>query len=215
MATTAQMSSSHRRSAAGPLFSMLIVAGVALLAVGWAFSTYKQLVRADQEVRARWTQVQTIYQRRAELVPNLVETVRSAPAFEAEPFTELAQARAQVAENSGARLQNALGDLKAFQRFQTAQQALSTSLQQLLADAGANPELQSAERFRDLQSQLEGTENRVSIERMRFNEASRQFNLLRNALPTLLIARGFGDRFDEKPSFAASPAPARQPSVRF
>ena len=141
MATTAQMSSSHRRSAAGPLFSMLIVAGVALLAVGWAFSTYKQLVRADQEVRARWTQVQTIYQRRAELVPNLVETVRSAPAFEAEPFTELAQARAQVAENSGARLQNALGDLKAFQRFQTAQQALSTSLQQLLADAGANPEL--------------------------------------------------------------------------
>ncbi|MDP2275046.1 MAG: LemA family protein [Archangium sp.] len=215
MATTAQVSSSRRRSSAGPLFSRLIVVGVALLAVGWAFSTYKQLVRADQEVRARWTQVQTVYQRRAELVPNLVEAVRAAPAFEAEPFTELAQARAQVSENSGARLQNALGDLKAFQRFQTAQQALSTSLQQLLADAGANPELQSAERFRDLQSQLEGVENRVSIERMRFNEASRQFNLLRNALPTMLIARGFGDRFDEKPAFAPSPSPARQPSVRF
>ena len=215
MATTAQMSSSHRRSAAGSLFSMLIAAGVALLAVGWAFSTYKQLVRADQEVRARWTQVQTVYQRRAELVPNLVETVRAAPTFEAEPFTELAQARAQVAENSGTRLQNALGDSKAFQRFQSAQLALSTSLQQLLAEAGANPELQAAERFRDLQAQLEGSEHRVTIERMRFNEASRQFNLLRNALPTMLIARGFGDRFDEKPAFASSPAPARQPSVRF
>lgn len=215
MATTAQMSSSQRRSSAGSLFSMVIVAGVALLAVGWAVSTYNQLARADQEVRARWTQVQTVYQRRAELVPNLVEAVRRAPAFEAEPFTQLAQARAQVEALSAPQLQNALDDLPVFQRFQAAQQALSDSLQQLLAQAGSNLDLQSGAGFRELQAQLEGTENRVSIERQRFNEASRQFNLLRNGLPTMLVARGFGDRFDEKPAFAASPAPARQPSVRF
>ncbi len=215
MATTAQMSSSQRRSPAGSLFSMLIAAGVALLAVGWTVSTYNQLVRADQEVRARWSQVQAVYQRRAELVPNLVEAARTAPAFEAEPFTELAQARAQVASLSTPQLQNALRDLPAFQRFETSQQALTDSLQRLLVQAGSSRDLQSAASFRELQAQLEGTENRVAIERQRFNEASRQFNLLRNALPTLLIARGFGERFDEKPAFAASPAPARQPSVRF
>ena len=117
MATTADHLP-HRRSSSGLLFTVLAIAGFALLLVAWAVSTYNGLVQLDQEVRSRWAQVDNAYQRRVDLVPNLVETVRGAAAFEKDTFTAVTEARAQVGQLSGAALANVLEDPAAFERFQ-------------------------------------------------------------------------------------------------
>ena len=214
MATTADHLP-HRRSSSGLLFTVLAIAGFALLLVAWAVSTYNGLVKSDQEVRSRWAQVENTYQRRADLVPNLVETVKGAAAFETATFTAVTEARAKVGQVSGADVARALEDPQAFQRFQVAQQSLSASLQRLLAVSEAYPDLKATANFRDLQAQLEGTENRIAVERMRFNEAARDFNTLRNRFPAIILARSFGERFKDKPYFEAAPGAEKAPAVRF
>lgn len=213
MATTADVP--HRRSSSGLLFTLLAIAGFALLVIAWGVSTYNGLVKGDQEVRSRWAQVENTYQRRADLVPNLVETVKGAAAFETATFTAVTEARAKVGQVSGKELGNVLENPEAFQRFQAAQQTLSSSLQRLLAVSEAYPDLKATANFRDLQAQLEGTENRIAIERMRFNEAARDFNTLRNRFPAMFVARSFGERFKDKPYFEATPGAEKAPAVRF
>jgi LemA protein len=216
MVTTAQSTPSpHRRSSAGLLFTLVAIAGLSLLVVGWAVSTYNSLVSGDQDVRSRWAQVENAYQRRADLVPNLVETVKGAAAFETKTFTEVTEARARVGQISGRDLANVLEDPKSFERFQAAQQTLGASLQRLLAVSEAYPDLKATTNFRDLQAQLEGTENRIAVERMRFNEAARDFNTLRSRFPAMFVARSFGDRFSAKPYFEAAPEAQKAPAVRF
>jgi LemA protein len=178
-------------------------------------SSYNELVRLDQGVQAQWGQVENVYQRRLDLVPNLVETVKGAANFEQQTLSAVTEARAkagQVTVQAGADVVN---DPQAFQRFEEAQQNLSSALSRLLVTVERYPELKATQNFRDLQAQLEGTENRITVERMRFNEAGQAFNTKRNSFPTVIVAGLFGSRFKEKPYFRAQQGADVAPKVKF
>ena len=177
--------------------------------------SYNSLVQLDQAVQAQWGQVQNVYQRRADLIPNLVETVKGAAAFEKDTFTQVAEARAQVGKVTGEALQNATSDPQAFERFQQAQSGLSSALSRLMVVVEKYPDLKANANFRDLQAQLEGTENRISVERKRFNDTAQAFNTKRMSFPTVIIAGFFGSRFNEKAYFKAAEGADRAPQVRF
>ena len=165
-------------------------------------------------MRKQWAQVENVYQRRADLVPNLVETVKGAADFEKDTYTQVAEARAKVGQISGDALKNALDDPQAFERFQQAQSGLSSALSRLLAVSEAYPDLKANANFQELQSQLEGSENRIAVERMRFNESAQAFNTKRTSFPTVLVA-GFFSRFAEKPYFKAAEGADKAPQVKF
>jgi LemA protein len=177
--------------------------------------SYNSLVSLDQAVRAQWGQVENVYQRRADLIPNLVETVKGAAAFEKDTFTAVAEARSRAGQITAQGADKLLSDPEAFQRFQQAQGQLSSALSRLLAVSERYPDLKATAAFRDLQAQLEGTENRIAVERMRFNEAAQAFNARRQRFPTVLIAPLFGGRFKEKPYFQAQPGAEVAPRVKF
>lgn len=189
--------------------------GLLVILVASVASGYNTLVRLDQGVRAQWGQVENVYQRRADLVPNLVETVKGAAAFEKDTFTAVAEARSRVGQVSASGLQSAVNDPAAFQRFQQAQDGLSSALSRLMVVSEKYPDLKATAGFRDLQTQLEGTENRVAVERMRFNEAAQEFNTRRQTFPTVLVVGFFGSRFAEKPYFTAQPGAEAAPKVKF
>jgi LemA protein len=193
----------------------IIVLAVVAVAVIGTISSYNGLVGLEQGVRAQWGQVENVYQRRADLIPNLVETVKGAASFEKETYTAVAQARSQVGQISAQGAEKLLSDPAAFQKFQQAQGQLSSALSRLLAVSERYPDLKATANFRDLQSQLEGTENRIAVERMRFNEAAQAFNAKRQRFPTVLIASLFGDRFKEKPYFTAQAGAEVAPKVKF
>jgi len=188
---------------------------VALVLGLWGAGQYNTLVRLDQEVQAQWAQVENVYQRRADLVPNLVETVKGAAAFEKDTFTAVAEARARVGQVTGGALQNAASDPQAFQRFQEAQAGLSSALSRLMVVVERYPELKANQSFLGLQSQLESTENRIAVERMRFNEKAQAFNTRRMSIPTVFFAGFFGSRFAEKPYFKAAEGAETAPTVQF
>lgn len=193
----------------GVLVLIAIVLGVALS------STYNSLVRLDQATQAQWAQVENVYQRRADLVPNLVETVKGASNFEKDTLTAVTEARAKVGQITPAAMQNIVNDPAAFQRFQQTQDGLSSALSRLMVVVERYPELKATQNFRELQAQLEGTENRITVERMRFNEAAQAFNTQRESFPTVLIAGFFGDRFKHKAYFQAQPGAEKAPAVKF
>ena len=195
-----------------------LAAGLAIvvLVLGASLSgSYNALVALDQAVRAQWGQVENVYQRRADLVPNLFETVKGAAGFEKETYVAVAEARARVGQVSAAGLEKIVADPEAFQRFQQAQDGLSSALSRLLAVSERYPDLKATGAFRDLQAQLEGTENRITVERMRFNEAAQAFNTRRQSFPTVFIAGFFGDRFKEKSFFTAQAGSNVAPKVKF
>jgi LemA protein len=192
---------------------LILFLGVAAILVIFAVSSYNRLVALDQGVSAQWAQVENVYQRRADLVPNLVETVRGAAGFERDTLTQVTEARARVGQMTVGR--EVLEDPQAFQRFQEAQDQLSSALSRLLVVSERYPELQATQAFRDLQAQLEGTENRITVERQRFNEAARAFNTRRNSFPTNVVAGLFGARFKERPYFQAQAGAQTAPSVKF
>jgi LemA protein len=177
--------------------------------------SYNTLVQLDQAVQAQWGQVQNVYQRRADLVPNLVETVKGAAAFEKDTFTQVAEARSQVGKVTAESLQNVANDPQAFERFQQAQSGLSSALSRLMVVVEKYPDLKANANFRDLQAQLEGTENRIAVERKRFNDAAQAFNTKRMSFPTVIIAGFFGSRFNEKAYFKAAEGAEKAPQVRF
>jgi LemA protein len=186
-----------------------------LLACGAGASTYNELVSLDRQVDMQWGQVENVYQRRLDLVPNLVETVKGAAAFEKDVFVEVAEARSRAANASAGAGPRPPDDPARMREFDRAQGELSTALSRLMVVVERYPELGATPAFRDLQAQLEGTENRIAVERMRFNEAAMRFNTKRNSFPTAVVARLFGDRFAEKEYFRASPGSERAPPVRF
>jgi LemA protein len=171
--------------------AVLVVLALAVLAALMGVGTYNSLVSLSQGVDAQWAQVENVYQRRADLVPNLVETVRGAASFERSTLEAVTEARASVGrvEISGKDLVN---DPQAFARWQQAQDGLSSALSRLLVVAENYPELKATQGFRDLQAQLEGTENRITVERMRFNEAAQAYNTARLRFPSNLLAGMFG-----------------------
>jgi LemA protein len=176
---------------------------------------YNALVALDQAVQAQWGQVENVYQRRADLVPNLVETVKGAAAFEKETYVAVSEARSRVGQVAAGGIEKIVNDPQAFARFQQAQDGLSSALSRLMVVAERYPDLKATGAFRDLQAQLEGTENRITVERMRFNESAQSFNTRRQSFPTVLIAGFFGDRFREKAFFKAQAGSDVAPKVKF
>ena len=175
--------------------------------------SYNSLIGLSQGVDAQWGQVENVYQRRADLVPNLVATVKGAAAFEKDTFTAVTEARSKVGQT---KLDpSSLNDPAAFAKFQQAQDGLSSALSRLMVVVEKYPELKATENFKTLQSQLEGTENRITVERQRFNEAAQAFNTKRMSFPTVLIAGFFGSRFAEKPYFKAIEGAETAPKVKF
>jgi len=186
---------------------LLVVAGISCA------GTYNSLVTLDQQVQSQWGQVENVYQRRLDLVPNLVETVKGAAAFEKDTFTQVAEARAKAGQSTIDA--SKISDPAAFQRFQQSQDGLSSALTRLLVVAERYPELKANQNFRDLQAQLEGTENRIAVERKRYNEAAQAFNTKRDSFPTVLVASVFGSRFAEKSYFKAQAGAETPPKVKF
>jgi LemA protein len=192
-----------------------VLAFFVLVGVVFVAGTYNSLVSLDQKVQAQWAQVENVYQRRLDLIPNLVETVKGAAAFEKDTFTAVAEARSQAGQVTGGALKNATSDPAAFARFQQAQDGLSSALSRLMVVVERYPDLKATQNFRDLQAQLEGTENRIAVERMRFNEAARAFNTKRQSFPTNMVAGFFGSRFNEKSYFKSQAGAEQAPKVQF
>lgn len=188
------------------LVFVVIVLGLALI------GSYNRLVTLDQNVNKKWGDVQTVYQRRSDLIPNLVNTVQGAANFEKSTLTEVTNARASVG-----RIQldptKAPTDAKQLEEFQAAQGQLSNALSRLLVVVERYPELKSNQNFLGLQAQLEGTENRISVERNNFNGAVQDFNVAVRRFPTNLIAGMFG--FSQRPFFQAQQGAEKAPTVNF
>jgi len=190
----------------GVLAALAIVVGLSISGV------YNRLVTLQQGTDAAWAQVQNVYQRRADLIPNLVSTVSGAANFEKSTLTEVVQARASVGQvNLSAN--SAPTNPQDLARFEQAQGQLGSALSRLLVVAERYPELKATQSFRDLQVQLEGTENRISVERGRFNEAVQAYNTAARRFPAVLFAGMFG--FAPRPYFTATPGADRPPEVKF
>ena len=202
----------------GAKIALVAVGAIVLIFLifgGAIASTYNSLVQLDQAAQSQWAQVENVYQRRADLVPNLVATVKGAANFEQSTLTAVTEARAKVGQVTSGAVENIARDPQAFARFQQAQDALSSALSRLMVVVERYPELKATQNFRELQAQLEGTENRISVERMRFNEAAQAFNTKRNTFPTVLVAGFFGSRFQEKPYFKSQAGAEKAPEVKF
>ncbi len=195
--------------------TLLIVLGVIVVVmlggIGWAIGVNNDLVAREQDVKEKWAQVQNVYQRRADLVPNLVETVKGFAAQERTVLEEVTRARASVAGIKAT--PELLNDPQALQKFQHAQSELGGALSRLLVVVERYPELRSNQNFLALQSQLEGTENRIAVERRRFNEAVRDYNTRLRLFPGSLVASAAG--FREKAFFEAAPGSEVVPRVKF
>src|SRR5450432_966558 len=193
--------------------AILVVLGlVALFLVAIAGGSYNRLVRLSQAVDSQWAQVQNVYQRRADLIPNLVSTVSGAANFEKSTLTEIVQARASVGQvklDPNA----APTDPAKLAAFDQAQGQLSSAMSRLMVVVERYPNLTATENFRDLQAQLEGTENRISVERRDFNLAVQAYDTAIKSLPAVFYAGMFG--FQNKPYFAAAPGAETAPKVQF
>jgi LemA protein len=192
----------------GAIVLIVIIFGTAIV------GTYNSLVTLDQAAQAQWGQVENVYQRRMDLIPNLVNTVKGAANFEQSTLTAVTEARAKVGQVTSGAVENIARDPQAFARFQQAQDGLSSALSRLMVVVERYPELKATQGFRDLQVQLEGTENRITVERQRFNDTARDFNSRRDSFPTVLVA-GFFPKFQEKPYFKATAGAEKPPEVKF
>jgi LemA protein len=177
----------------------------------WISGTYNTLVKLEEGVKASWSQVQNVYQRRADLIPNLVETVKGYASHEKNTLQAVVDARSKV--GSFTIDKNVLNDPAAMKKFQAMQGELSSALSRLMVVTENYPQLKANENFLALQSQLEGTENRIAVERMRYNEAAREFNTKRRMFPASIIANSAG--FQEKAYFEADAGAEKAPKVNF
>ena len=172
---------------------------------------YNKLVTLEEGVNSAWSQVENQYQRRADLIPNLVSTVQGSADFEKSTLTEVTDARSRVGQIKLSA--DDLSDPEKFQAFQKAQDQLSSALSRLLVVSENYPQLRSNENFLQLQSQLEGTENRISVERRRFNETVQNYNTEIRSFPTLIVAKIFG--FKDKEYFRSVAGSEKAPDVNF
>ena len=185
---------------------VIVILAVIVLSFGWLTSVNNSLVNQQETVNASWAQVENVYQRRADLIPNLVNTVKGYAKHEASVLEEVTKARASVGQ---VHVDNP-GDL---QKFDQSQSQLSSALSRLMVVSERYPDLKANQNFRDLQSQLEGTENRISVERRNFNEAARAYNTYLRQFPQSFVAsfRGFKDR----PYFQSKSGSDQAPQVNF
>lgn len=184
-----------------------VVAAVLLL---WVVVSYNSLVKSSESVQSSFGTVQTQYQRRADLIPNLVSTVKGAADFEQSTLTAVVEARAKATQIT---IDPSTATPEQLQEYQNAQGELSQALGKLLAIAEAYPQLTATENFRDLQSQLEGTENRIQTSRADYNAVLKTYNTKVRRFPTVVVAGAFG--FDQKPYFEANAGAQNAPAVQF
>jgi LemA protein len=177
-----------------------------------AGGSYNRLVKLQQAADSQWAQVENVYQRRADLVPNLVATVSGAANFEKSTLTEVTQARASVGQVK-IDLNKAPTDAAQLAAFEQAQGQLSSALSHLLVVSEQYPTLRATEGFRDLQAQLEGTENRIAVERRDFNTAVQNYDTAIKSFPAVFYAGMFG--FTAKPYFTATTGAETPPKVQF
>ena len=189
----------------GAVVLFVLVLGV------WAVGAYNGLVGRNENVGKAWAQVESQYQRRFDLVPNLVETVKGSAKFEKDTLTAVVEARAKVGSMTVDK--GVLNDPASFKKFEEAQSGLSSALSRLMVVVEKYPDIKSTEAFRDLQVQLEGTENRIAVARKDFNDAAQDYNTAIKTFPGALLA-GFGG-FKERAYFSAAPAAAQAPAVKF
>jgi LemA protein len=198
------------------LIGCLVALVLVVIVVGLAIAgTYNSLVALNQAVDAQWGQVENVYQRRADLIPNLVATVKGVANFEKSTYIAVTEARAKVGQLQVPSGANIPSDPQSFAKFQAAQDNLTGALSRLLVTVENYPQLKANENFLALQSQLEGTENRIAVERMRYNQTAQAFNTARQSFPTVLIAGLFGDQFKPKAYFQAQPGAQQPPTVQF
>lgn len=188
--------------------AVLIGLGLILLVSGCG--TYNSLVNAEEDVENAWSKVQTAYQRRADLIPNLVNTVKGYADFEQQTLTQVTEARAKA---TSVNVDPTNLSPEQLQEFQNAQANLSQSLGRLLVSVERYPELKANQNFLELQAQLEGTENRIAVERNNFNEVATQYNKKVRRFPGSIFAGMFG--FEQKPQFQANTDAQNAPKVEF
>jgi LemA protein len=191
--------------------AFLAVIGIGLIGVMWYISTGNKLVRLDEQNKEAWSQVENQYQRRFDLIPNLVETVKGYVAEEKEIFEKVAEARAQIGQMKVT--PETLNDPAAFKKYQDAQGQLGMMVSRLLVITENYPQLKAQANFQELQAQLEGTENRISVERKRFNDVVREYNTAVRVFPSSFVAGQKG--FKEKPYFEAEAGSNKAPKVNF
>lgn len=185
---------------------LLFLVGLVVIALGWGVSVSNQMVTLDETVNEKWAQVENVYQRRLDLIPNLVNTVKGYAKHEAQVLEEVTRARAQVGQVK-------ISGPEDVQKLDQSQKQLNGALSRLLVVSENYPELKADRNFLELQSQLEGTENRISVERMRFNEAARMYNSYIRSFPQSMIASSRG--FREKAYFQGDSAAKSAPQVTF
>jgi LemA protein len=197
----------------GCLLTIIIVAFLGLIVLGfvmWGTKVYNNMVTLQEGVTSQWGNVETQYQRRADLIPNFVNTVKGAAAFEQETLTRVIEARARATQVT---IDPTKMTAENMQQFQAAQGELSSALSRLMVVVEKYPELKATQNFRDLQVELEGTENRISVERRKFNEVALSFNTYIKRFPQKILAGMFG--FIERPYFEAMEGSERAPQVQF
>lgn len=190
--------------------NLLILAIAIFLGITQSSCNYNAFVTAEEEVNKAWSQVENVYQRRADLVPQLVSTVKGAAEFEKSTFEAVTEARAQASSIKLDPSQMTEADL---QQFQQAQDNLSKSLGRLMVTVEKYPDLKATANYKDLQAQLEGTENRIAVERKKFNEAAQSYNTMIRRFPKNLLAKIYG--FEKRPYFQASPEASQAPVIEF
>lgn len=191
---------------------IIIIVVVVLILIGYNYGKgkYNNMVVTSEQVDTQWAQVENVYQRRADLIPNLVATVKGYAAHEKETLEGVVEARAKATSTT---INANDMDAAALQKFQAAQDGLSSALSRLMVVVERYPDLKANQSFLQLQAQLEGTENRITVERMRFNEAAQKYNLSIKVFPDNLFANMFG--FDEKAYFEAQQGADEAPKVEF
>ena len=188
----------------------IVVAVVILGSFAWVKNVYNKLVSADEIAQSMWSQVENVYQRRADLIPNLVATVKGYAAHESETLESVVAARAKATQVT---VDPSNLTAESVAKFNEAQGELSTALGRLLLIQENYPDLKANENFRDLQAQLEGSENRIATERMKFNQAVKDFNTSIRRFPANIIASAFG--FEKKGYFEAQAGAETAPKVEF
>jgi LemA protein len=198
----------------GMIVGCSIAGGVLLIVailVIWGISAYNNLVTLNESVNQSWSQVENQYQRRADLIPNLVNTVKGYANFEKGVLTDVTEARAKVSQMTVTK--DILDDPAAFQKFQSMQGQLSGALSRLLVTVENYPDLKANENFLQLQAQLEGTENRIAVERRKFNETVQSYNTSIKRFPNSVFASLFN--FKDKQYFKATTGSETPPKVQF
>lgn len=186
---------------------VLIIIGIVM----WGVGIYNELITLDEQVTQAWSQVENQYQRRADLIPNLVNTVKGVAEFEKGTFTAVTEARAKVSQLNVS--SDIVNNPEAFQKFQSAQNNLGSAISRLLVTVENYPQLKANENFLQLQAQLEGTENRISVERRKFNQSVQNYNTRIRRFPANFIANSAG--FDQKQYFQATEGSDEAPKVEF